>query len=263
MSYYELRAEQRGYCHFYHREQEETPAHFHSSIELLFVEEGELPVTIDGNVRILKRGEGVYCDSFSVHRYLSAKEVVSYSLLGQREYFKRAIALLGDATPQTFFRFDNFDLLHQMYAFYQENYKNAGGRYATFEGIVNILFAEIAKCNPLQPLKEYKKNTLVCDVLQYAEENPQADLSLAAIAQRVGYSHEYLSRVLHKYLMENWNTYVNRLRVRLADTYLKAYPEKSVLEVAYACGFESPNTFYRAYKKEFAKKPKRDKNVNF
>ena len=64
MSYYELRAEQKRYFHFYHREGYETPAHFHGSIELVFVESGELPVSIDGETRILKSGEGYFCDSF-------------------------------------------------------------------------------------------------------------------------------------------------------------------------------------------------------
>lgn len=258
MSYYELRAERKGYCYFYKREPLETPAHFHGSIELLFVESGEIPITVDGEIYALKAGEGVFCDSFCVHRFEEARQSVSYTLLGKREYFERAISLLENAVPSKIFRFDNFDLLHRLYAFYHQKTKNERGRYATFEGIVNILLAEIAKNNPLQSRKADKKNTLVCDVLQYAEENPQADLSLLTIAKRFGYSHEYLSRVLHRYLMENWNAYVNRLRVRLVDAHLKVHPEQSVLEIAYAYGFESPNTFYRAYKKEFAKAPKRN-----
>lgn len=258
MSYYELQAERKGYCYFYHREPFETPAHFHGSIELLFVEKGELPVTVDGEIRILKSGEGLYCDSFSVHRFEAATKSVSHVLLGRREYFERAISLFGDKTPPKFFRFENFDLLHRLYGIYEQKEQNTGGRYATFEGLVNILFAEIEKESPFVPRRLNKKNTLVCDLLQYAEENPQADLSLIAVADRFGYSHEYLSRVLHKYLMENWNAYVNRMRVRLVDAHLKNHPDQSVLDIAYLYGFESPNTFYRAYKKEFAKTPKRN-----
>ena len=257
MSYYELQAEQKGYCYFYKREPFETPAHFHGSIELLFVESGDLLITIDGEMRVLKQGEGLFCDSFSVHRFEAAVDSVSYTLLGKQEYFERTFSLFEDKVPPRFFHFDNFDLLHRLYDFYLQKKQNSGGRYATFEGIVGILFAEIAEKSTFQPHKTERKNTLVCDVLQYAEENPQADLSLATIAKRFGYSHEYLSRVLHKYLMENWKTYVNRLRVHLADTRLKTDPERSVLEIAYDCGFDSPNTFYRAYKKEFSKTPKR------
>lgn len=257
MSYYELRAEQKRYFHFYHREGYETPAHFHGSIELVFVESGELPVSIDGETRILKSGEGYFCDSFSVHRIATSTNTSSFALLGKREYFERAFAFFNGNTPPRFFCFDNFPLLWLLHDLCQQNSPNQGGRYATFEGTVNLLLGEIAKYNSLNLKKTDKKNSLVCDILRYAEENPQADLSLLSIANRFGYSHEYLSRILHKYLMEHWNAYVNRLRVRHADTLLKTNTDRSVLDVAYECGFDSPNTFYRAYKKEFGKTPKR------
>lgn len=257
MSYYELRAEQKGYFHFYHREQYETPAHFHGSIELLFVESGELPVSIDGETRVLTSGEGYFCDSFSVHRIAASQNTSSYALLGKREYFERAFAFFDQNTPPRFFRFDNFSLLRLLCDLCSQNYQNDRGRYATFEGTIDLVLGEIAKETPLQPKKTDKKNSLVCEILQYAEENPQADLSLLSVAKRFGYSHEYLSRILHKYLMEHWNSYVNRLRVRRADALLKTQTDRSVLDVAYECGFDSPNTFYRAYKKEFGKAPKR------
>lgn len=257
MSFYELRAEQKGYVYFTRRETYETPAHFHGSIELLFVEKGEQPVSVDGETHVLQSGEGAFCDSFSVHYFAPAAGTISYTLLGKTEYFERAFSHFNGKTPPRFFQFDNFPLLHTLYAFYNEKKQNDGGRYAAFEGLVHILLAEIAEKNTVQPKKTDRKNELVCSILQYAEENPTADLSLLSIAKQFGYSHEYLSRILHQYLNENWNAYINRLRVRHADSLLKANADRSVLNVAYECGFDSPNTFYRAYKKEFGKPPKR------
>ena len=122
---------------------------------------------------------------------------------------------------------------------------------------VKILFSEISESAPFIPRKADKQSALVCSVLQYAEERLCEDLSLAALARVFNYSQEHLSRVLHGYLSENWCAYVNRLRVRRAETLLKNDPSLSVLDAAFACGFDSPNTFYRAYKREFGKKPRR------
>ena len=47
------------------------------------------------------------------------------------------------------------------------------------------------------------------------------------------------------------------LRVQKAEALLKADEEKNVLKIAYECGFDSQNTFYRAYKKEFGHLPRR------
>jgi len=257
MSYYEWEAEQKGYYRFYRRKSFETPAHFHGSIEFIFVESGEQRVTIDGETRVLKDGDACFCDSFSVHFFAPNNNADTFILLGEREYFDSVFNLFNDKTPPRFFRFENFELFHFLLDNYSKKSTNTGGRYAAFDGCVKILLSEIAENNTLLPRKTDKKSTLVCDILQYAEQNPNADLSLMTVAKNFGYSHEYLSRILHKYLAENWNTYVNRLRVRKADILLKTQKERSVLEIAYECGFDSPNTFYRAYKKEFERQPRR------
>jgi AraC-like DNA-binding protein len=258
MSFYEIEAEQKKYYFFKKRGDYETPAHFHGSLELLFVEEGSLEATIDGETRLLKGGEGCFCDSFSVHCFSTpAPQSQTYVLLGGLEYFESVFALFGKKTPPRFFNFQNFALLRELLALCGKKRANEAGRYAAFESATRLLIAEIAETNPLVFQKPNKKNSLVCEILQYAEQNLQADLRLQAVAKKFGYSHEYLSRITHKYLGENWNACVNRLRVRRADALLKAESERSVLEIAYACGFDSPNTFYRAYKKEFGVPPRR------
>ena len=83
------------------------------------------------------------------------------------------------------------------------------------------------------------------------------DLSLNALAEKFGYSREHLSRLLHGALQESWNGYIGRLRAKNTHALLTASPELSVLEAAFACGFESSNTFYRAYAKEYGHPPKR------
>ena len=81
--------------------------------------------------------------------------------------------------------------------------------------------------------------------------------NLLALSREFGYSREHLSRILGRYLSEGWNGYVNRLRARRAEEMLSERPGENVLKIAYECGFESPNTFYRAYRREFGKSPRR------
>ena len=97
----------------------------------------------------------------------------------------------------------------------------------------------------------------MCEILKYAQSHVEEELSLSVLSDRFGYSREHLSRILHKYLTETWNAYVNGLRVQKAEALLKADEEKNVLKIAYECGFDSQNTFYRAYKKEFGHLPRR------
>lgn len=257
MSFYEIITEQKNYFLIGERPSVETPAHFHSAMEMHFVEEGSMDILLDGEKLTLHAGEGCFCDSFTVHAIPKPQQAKSYHLVGVKDAFDRAFSLFDGKMPPRLFRFDNFPLLRSLFEICNKNMQNEGGRYAIFTGTVRIILGEISQNNLFIPRVIDKKNTLVCDVLSYAEEHPQADLSLTALSNKFGYSREHLSRILHKYLLENWNTHVNRLRVRKADFFLSQNPESTVLEVAYECGFESPNTFYRAYKKEFGKPPRK------
>ena len=51
------------------------------------------------------------------------------------------------------------------------------------------------------------------------------------------------------------------LRARAAHTLIESNKNSSVLDIALSCGFESLNTFYRAYRRVFGKTPL--KNDNF
>ena len=57
---------------------------------------------------------------------------------------------------------------------------------------------------------------------------------------------------------ENWKGYINRLRVRHAEQLLRKNKTETILQIAFTCGFDSIHTFYRAYKKEFGKAPRRN-----
>ena len=258
MSTYELSAEQKGYYLFRRRGDYETPAHFHGAVEFLFVQSGEQEVIIDGERRTLSAGEACFVDSFSVHAYFLAPEATVHILLGEKQYFDRCFSAFGNKVPPKFFPFKDFELLSSLIAFCGREWTNEVHKSENFEGCVKILCSAIAESIPLLPRQTDKASSLVGEILKYTEKHIQNDLSLRAIAQQFGYSHEHLSRLLHKYLSENWNSYVNRIRARKVESLLTANPDASVLNIAYECGFESPNTFYRAYKKEFGKKPRQD-----
>ena len=256
MSYFERRAEERFF--FDYRATAYTSAHFHSNLELIFVERGEVEIIVNGERRTLKRGDACFIDGFGVHGYEDALESRAYILLIKRNFFEGFLSRFQNQVPPRFFRFENFELLKTLRRVCGQNYTNEGSRYVAFEGALGVLLASISSETPFTARHREKSAELVCAVLEYAEENLAGDLSLRALAKRFGYSYEYLSRLLTKTLAENWNAYINRVRVRKAHERLQAQENASVLQIALECGFESSNTFYRAYKKEYGVSPRRN-----
>ena len=254
MSYYELLAEGHGYFLFEHRPLAYTAAHFHSAPEFLFVEQGEAEVNIDGETKILTAGNACFVDSFCVHSYVHAGASV-YVLLGDGDYFKQFFRKRNEKTFPRFFPFDDYSLLDTLLALCKRAKKEDCSR-TVFHGVAEILCGILSERVPLETKRKDKLSAFVCELLSYAQNNLGEDLSLAALSEKFGYSREHLSRILHRYLRENWNDYVNRLRVREAERMLRENGSANVLHIACECGFESSNTFYRAYKKEFGKTPK-------
>ena len=257
MSFYEQRADSKKYYYFRWGTQIVTNPHFHSALEFLFVEKGEQEVVIGGEKRILKAGDACFINGFCVHAYPHVKDTSTFVIVGDKRHFDSAFSAFDNKRPPSFFRFENVELLKTLHALCNQNHTQDGSRYATFEGAMGILLGAIAQNTPFISPEDDKRDTLVSDILHYAETHLQEDLSLRTIAQKFGYSYEHLSRLLRKYLYEYWTTYINRLRVTKAKSMLHDDPNMTVFSAAIACGFESANTFYRAYKKEFHSLPKR------
>ena len=256
MSFYELQAEEDGYCYFMHRDLGEMSAHFHGALEFIFVEQGELQVSIDGEKRMLGAGEGCFVDCFCVHAHSTPKSALAYVMVGDQKYFKKFFHLNNEKVPPRFFRFSDFSLLQNLHEIYEKPYKMRNNRLAVFESAAVIMLTEIAENTAFVEREVDKHSVLVGEVLQYAENHLMGDLSVQTLARNFGYSREHFSRILKLYLSESWGGYVNRLRVRRAYDCLKNDKQSSVLDIAFSCGFNDLNTFYRAYKKEFSEHPR-------
>jgi AraC family transcriptional regulator len=98
------------------------------------------------------------------------------------------------------------------------------------------------------PLKQ------VQPVIAFAAAHLDEDLSLTALAGRVGLSAFHLHRVFSAAAGETPKQFTLRLRLARASALLLTTGD-SVLDVALACGFQSHEAFCRAFRKRFGMAP--------
>ena len=88
-------------------------------------------------------------------------------------------------------------------------------------------------------------------VISYVRENLEADLSLEKLASVAGFSPFHFHRVFKAVTEETINELIVRLRLERAAALLRATPQLSVTDAAFASGFNAVATFSRAFKKQY------------
>lgn len=85
-------------------------------------------------------------------------------------------------------------------------------------------------------------------VVQYICSNYNRELRLEILANIFGYNSAYLGKVFHQHTGENFNNYLDRIRITEAKRLL-AMDEYKVYEVAEMVGYTNINYFHNKFKK--------------
>ena len=88
-------------------------------------------------------------------------------------------------------------------------------------------------------------------VVDYITLNLSAPLELARLADISHFSPYHFHRIFSSMMTETPQDFINRLRLERAANNLEKAPGLSITEIALSCGFSSPSTFARSFKKHF------------
>ena len=123
-------------------------------------------------------------------------------------------------------------------------------RYPQFIHIIKIeadrdhyLQSQIKNIDVNMVIKDF--NSLMNDEKLYRNEK----INLKEISSRLNITPHQLSEILNNRVGENFFTLVNEFRILEAKGWLIQNPDDSILSIAYKVGFNSPSSFYSAFKK--------------
>ncbi len=79
----------------------------------------------------------------------------------------------------------------------------------------------------------------------------QMDLSIHKLAQLMDTNTSYLSKIINEYYQQNYNSYINKYRIRAAQEMMhkETYRKYTIEAIAHECGFKSKSSFNEAFKK--------------
>lgn len=124
-------------------------------------------------------------------------------------------------------------------------------RRPTMIGIRHIPFNSQVRREFVSNEMEERLDSFMVQEQPYLDE----DLSRARLAQMLEVSEKTLTAIIHDRKGMNFNNYLNHLRIKEARRLLSEIPNRSILNVTYACGFNSRSAFYEAFKRETGLSP--------
>ena len=213
---------------------------FHPHGELVYVLEGSLTLTVDGQTHTLTAGEVAVIFPYLTHSYEKAPEA-------------EVIILLFDPSATVF---DNTLLSKRPGCFYRcgESFRpmleravvlHQAGRAKTATAYLNAVLGELLELLPLEERGD--TGGVTAQVLTYCAEHYTEDITVKKLAAALYVSESYVSKLFSQKLAYSFREYINALRVHKAQTLLRE-SDKKILEVMAECGFCIQSSFNRIFR---------------
>ncbi len=227
--------------------------HFHSSIELVFVADGQLTAILEGQRHDVPKGSLLITSGYTVHRYFTevSSEVIVWIIpLSFVPILEKPLA--NKRFAKAVYHDDNAEL-STLIPLMHSRWDTMGteARRGFSQLLLGILMDRVGLCD----MNIKAPAGLMRNMLAYLQENSASSLSMEKLARHLGYSRSRLSHLFRDNFGCSYSDYVNSLRCRRAARLL-AQSDLTQLEISLMTGFECIRTFYRAFQKCYGMTPK-------
>lgn len=227
--------------------------HIHQFCELEMILDGEIEITVGGEIYKARRGDIAIIPPFTVHAFHTPTYVKQLICVFSTSFISDAIPLgelTRGRTPAVFHAPQPlWDYLVQIglpelktkQCFDGEKDKKYIHR---LKSIFHLILAEYYNATD-------EKTTTGADyafskILLFISEHYTEDLSLAKVGKALGYSSKYVSNCFRVMPDMNFRKMVNSLRVEMAMRLLSD-TNTSNIDIAMECGFSTVNSFHRVF----------------
>ncbi|MDO5135583.1 MAG: AraC family transcriptional regulator [Eubacteriales bacterium] len=242
--------------------------HWHTSIEIFSVLEGELSFYLNEEEYPLEAGELIIINSNEIHSIHAPKKNKTVVLQIPLKQFERHF------TAQRFIRFqsaarlgrdvtakipDNRKLaffIQELYQVYQSGQE--GFEFRTMALYYNILFLMVRDYRESeaeqQEIKDSRRLEALSKITTYMREHYSEDLKLGDMAALFGYDQAYLSRMFKKYAKVNFKSYLQDIRMTYAYRELMN-TDHTISRIALDNGFASSRAFSKEFQRRYGVLP--------
>ena len=235
------------------------PPHFHLFPELLYLKKGQLCVLLDGEELHLHSGDLMIVFPNRIHSYQTesptAETDIMFSIFNYTALplYHKAFDTMHPQAPSIPCAQVHPDILYAVAALERELLP-----VQNEQAVLALIQLILARAVPLLSLTENAAgcdSEIMKDIMEYLSGHYDQPLSLGDLERQFGVSRYQISRMFSRVLKTRFDEYLNMLRIYAAQRLLESSDE-SIIHIAYQSGFQSQQTFNRAFKNEFGVTPR-------
>lgn len=227
--------------------------HYHNLFELYYLESGRCSYFIEDKIYEMIPNDIVLIPAGIIHNAVYPPGPHTRMLINcSNDYIPKGISFdslrfyrCGNTSKHIYKLMKNIEKEYLL----GDNYSDDMLKCYTHELFIHIVRNNVPENNISQ------KKSLIEDVTKYIHDNFGSNISLSEIAEYFCVSTEHLSRSFKKHTGFGFNEYVNLIRLRKAEFMLKNETDKSILEIAFLCGFNDINYFSAKFHKIYGITP--------
>lgn len=230
-------------------------AHIHRQVEIFYVLEGAIEVTISGQKRLLEKGMISIVFPNEVHETYTPENSTAVMMIFSQDFlsdFNHEFNLYRPQCPFVSSLQDTRQFSRLAEGLLENVQKNTDIRIA--KGYLYIMVSVI-----LSQLTLRKQNKVSADICQgisdYLNIHFTEEISLTQLADALGYSKYHISHIFKEKFGCSYNDYLKQLRSEHAMGLL-THSGMTVTEICFASGFNSLRSFYRAFHEVYGVPPK-------
>lgn len=232
--------------------------HFHRRYEMTFVTKGKLSVELDDEKYEVLPGEAILVMPFIFHSLTTEPETEYLTVVFDESYVKTFCKSTAQKVPlSAIFKPDELTA-KIIYEFLGGGGKSALGHYedkymlpVENNDIMRIKAGLYAFCSKAYStitwIKRSRDDKMTYSIISFIAENFATDISLASMAESLGYDYGYLSRVFNELFSINFRTLLNQFRCDHAYNLITSGAD-TLTEIALKSGFQSIRSFNRVFK---------------
>ena len=231
--------------------------HIHRQVEIFYVLDGAIEITISGQKELLKKGMVSITFPNIVHETFTPEHSSAVMIIFNHTLLPDFSAEFNTQTPKNSFLTcpQNSEQFSFLINGLLENTKN-NTDIRISKGYLYLITTMILSQMPLvKQEKRYDSAGICQDISNYLNQHFTEELSLSQLADALGYSKYHISHIFKEKFGCSYNNYLKQIRAEYAMGLL-THSELSMTDICFASGFSSLRSFYRAFHELYGTPPR-------